>query len=120
MATPATWTRRVAQWKASGLTAAEYAAGKGYAPATLMWWSSRLNTQAVGGELSAVDDRHSSRIPLARVVVRRELASGAEQLAETPIAVELGGVRVVVRRGFDPEALRHVLELVGTGAGGGR
>jgi hypothetical protein len=35
------------------------------------------------------------------------------QTAETPILIEVGGARLGVRRGFDPETLRAVLDLLG-------
>lgn len=92
----------MACWRASGLTAAEFAAGRGYSAATLKWWSSRLKAPQAG------------EVTLARVVVR-DRASAPPPDVETPISLELGPVRVVVRRGFDPEALRAVLEVVGAG-----
>jgi hypothetical protein len=35
--------------------------------------------------------------------------------AETPIMLEVGGVRVGVRRGFDRGALRELLDVLGGG-----
>jgi hypothetical protein len=107
----------VANWKASGQTAAEFAAGRGYAPATLKWWSSRLNTGAVSGG-SPVRAWQGPAVPLARVVVRDELEAAAMPLAEAPIVVELGAVRVLLRRGFDADALRQVLLVLDIGTGG--
>ncbi len=101
MDTRAKWERRVARWKASGLTAAEFAAGRGYSPATLKWWSSRLGPRGL-------PDAVGSAVPLARVVVRDEPAAVAET-AETPVVLELEQLRIAVRRGFDPEVLRQVL-----------
>jgi hypothetical protein len=34
---------------------------------------------------------------------------------ETPILIELGTARLGVRRGFDPETLRAVLDVLGGG-----
>ncbi|MCK6572445.1 hypothetical protein L6V77_15260 [Myxococcota bacterium] len=117
MATPTTWKRRVAQWKASGLTAAEFAADRGYAPATLKWWSSRLNTGSVREEAHAPSDRPALTLPLARLVVRREGSSSAgESATETPITLEVGAVRLAVRRGFDAEVLRQLLAVLGVAA----
>lgn len=103
----------MAQWKASGLTAAEYATGRGDAPATLKWWCSRLNTGAVREEASGPPDRLTLAVPLARLVVRREGSSGAEPAPDSPITLELGAVRLAVRRDFDAVVLRQVLCLLG-------
>lgn len=36
------WASRVAAWRTSGQTAAEFAVGKGFAPSTLRYWASKL------------------------------------------------------------------------------
>src|SRR5690606_24907151 len=42
MASAAEWSRRVASWRRSGLSAEEFASGKDYRAKTLAWWSSEL------------------------------------------------------------------------------
>ena len=66
MARAAIWERRVAEWKSSGLTAAEFAVGRGFAASTLTWWSSRLSRSAVAIRPATVEGR--TVVPLARVV----------------------------------------------------
>lgn len=41
------WAERVRQWKASGLTAQQYADREGLNRGTLVWWNSRLRREAV-------------------------------------------------------------------------
>ena len=54
-------------------------------------------------------------VPLARVV-REEHSAGARLgtavVAETPVVVGHGLVRLLLRRGFDPRTLREVLDAL--------
>jgi hypothetical protein len=40
--TEAKWVERILQWKASGISAEQFAQGEGYRPSTLLWYSTRL------------------------------------------------------------------------------
>lgn len=93
MADAKTWAKRVAAWRASGETAAEFSSRGGFAPSTLRWWKSRLGRREPG---------------FVRVITAPAAAAGR------PGAVELdvGGVRVLVRAGFDRIALTEVLEVL--------
>lgn len=92
MADAETWAKRVAEWRASGLTAGEFAAGRGFGGSTLRWWASRL-----GREQSA----------FVRVVT----APSAE-VRDGPVEVHVGEARVVVRSGFDRATLAEVLAVL--------
>ena len=46
MADRTTWKRIVAEWRASGLTAREFAEGRGFAHMTLTWWAWNLGRDA--------------------------------------------------------------------------
>jgi hypothetical protein len=46
----AEWTRRVEQWRRSGLTRDAFAEREGISSPQLAWWSGRLRTLARGGE----------------------------------------------------------------------
>jgi hypothetical protein len=85
-----TWAQRVAEWRASGQTAGEFAAGRGFAASTLRWWSSRLGRQTPGW---------------VRVVASKVAPRGAGS-----VELEVGAVRVHVRAGFDRALLAEVLE----------
>ena len=94
------WSARVTAWRSSGETAPKFCTGKGFSASGLRYWASRLERGDTQGE-----------IRLARVV--RGAAPAARM--ESPIVVEAGSLRVAVRRGFDAEALRAVLAVIGGG-----
>jgi len=85
------WVKRVEEWRASGQSAVAFAAGRGYEGSTLRWWASRLARQQPA---------------LVRVVPASEVARDAG------IELHVGGVRVVVRRGFDRALLADVLDVI--------
>jgi hypothetical protein len=99
--TESKWAARVASWRASGETAPVFCVGKDFKPGGLRYWASRLH--------KVVEPVQAQEVRLARVV------RGPRPLLveETPITIELGAARLGVRRGFDPEALRAVLALLG-------
>jgi hypothetical protein len=93
--TAAIWSERARAWRASGLTAAAFADGKGFAGSTLRFWASRLKSAPV-----------ASAPRVVQLVARR-----AEP--ETEVVIEVGAVRVRVRRGFDRALLAEVLGALG-------
>lgn len=93
-ATEALWSGRVQAWRESGVSAAEFARGKGFAASTLRLWSSRVR-------------------PLPRLVELVRRPSAAAVVVSAPeLVVEVGAVRVRVGRGFDAELLREVVAAV--------
>lgn len=94
MADAKTWSKRVAAWRSSGETAAVFASKGGFAPSTLKYWAWRLKRSSTG---------------LVRVVRAAERAVPDRERA---IEIEVDGLRVMVRSGFDPAALSQVLEVV--------
>jgi hypothetical protein len=99
MTTEEKWKERVDGWRASGQTAAEYSEGKPFKAGGLRYWSSRLGRA------------RADRIRIARVVRTSE----AVLKVDTPIVIEVGALRLAVRRGVDQEALRVVLGVLGGG-----
>lgn len=100
-ATKATWAARVEDWRTSGLTAPAFCKGKDFSPGGLRYWASRLRqTEAA---------TTTKEVRLARVVRTPPSAPATE----TPIVIEIGAARLGVRRGFDPEVLRAVLDVLG-------
>ena len=95
MATSETWAKRVAAWRASGKPTDEYATGRGFAGSTLRWWASRLGRRQAA---------------FVRVVSAREPGT-----RDGGVELEVGGVRVLVRAGFDRATLAEVLELLRAG-----
>lgn len=97
MADRETWAKRVASWRASGLTAAEYSAGRGFAPSTLRFWASRLGRE---------------RRQVVRVV-RAEPAPIAVQAAPvTELELSVGGTRVQMRFALSREQVASVLHVL--------
>lgn len=84
--TEKSWAARVEAWRASGQTAREFALGKGFAPSTLRYWSSRLT-------------RHGKVEP-AIVFARVERAAVGR-----PVVVIVGEGRIEVFVDTDEEAL---------------
>ena len=99
--TEARWVERVANWRASGQTAPAFCKGKDFSAGGLRYWASRLR-----GAEEAVP---ATKARLARVVRGQPPAPAAEGA----IVIEVGSARLGIRRGFDPEVLRAVLEVLG-------
>lgn len=95
MTTRDTWKKRVAEWRASGLSSAEFAAGRGFTGSGLRHMAHRL--------------RSEPEVRLARVEVVAERVP-----SEAPVVVRAGagGVRIEVTRGFSREVLAAVLNVV--------
>jgi hypothetical protein len=95
MTNEAKWAGRVAGWRASGLTAPAFAAGKDFSAGALRYWASRLRRKQADA---------SSELRIAKVV-----APGSLVESDTPVILEVGGVRLALRRGFDRTVLADVL-----------
>jgi transposase len=100
------WRERVAEWRASGQTAAEYCAERGLSVGTLRWWSSRLKRKGRPGRAS------SPTVRLAQVV-----RSPAAPPARGAVVVELrdARARITIEAGVDPETLAVVLAAIDAG-----
>jgi len=103
--TESKWAERVRDWKASGCSAPEYAMGRGFAPATLLWWSSHLGSRSSARSVAARTKREP-RVRMARVIPVSKPDAG-------PLTVRVGGVAVEVRAGFDGGLLRAVVQALG-------
>lgn len=113
MADTETWKRRVASWRASGQTAAEYSARHGFTAATLRWWSSRLKRSATVPDV-APGASDASRVRLARVV-RRAAPPAPPPRGEVVVDLLGLGARVTVEAGAKRETLQVVLAALGVG-----
>jgi len=102
--TRATWRERVASWRASGKTAEQFSAGRGFSASTLRWWSSRLGRKVA---------TPTPVIRLARLVRPPAIEEPAPRGA---IFVELRAVaaRITVEPGTDRETLAMVVDVLGT------
>jgi transposase len=110
MADEETWARRVAEWKASGLSSPAFCEGKSFSAGGLRHMAHRLSH-------GRRQDRPSVRV--ARVVRVSEPRSSHDERSSAGAAAELvldvGAARIAVRPGFDRATLAAVLEVFATG-----
>jgi hypothetical protein len=105
------WTERVAEWRASGLSAKAYCVGREFNHRDLYRWRHRLEHAA----------------PVCSVTLAR-LESARRSIEITPapptsatLTIEVGVARVAIPAGVDGATLRTVLEaLAATSRRGGR
>ena len=99
-----TWGDRVAAWRASGLTAEQFCAGKDFNAKRLWWWSSNLRRRGASVSVNSV--------PIARVVRANRPPPVATAHSGTDVVVELGGAQVRVSPGADRETLEIVFAVL--------
>lgn len=111
MANAKIWKRRVAAWKASGLTATAFCAREGLGRRALHHWVGRLPPET--------SPPVAEPVRLARLV-RSPPSSESPPVAAPAITaalvIEVGGARVTVARDADLGMVATVLALVGGGA----
>src|SRR5271157_529419 len=105
MANAKTWSERVSEWRASGLSAVKFAEGRGFAPHQLWYWRAKMRSEAAASAAQAVATpapalAKTDSVPLARLVrgPRQEPAAEATRVS---LSVELLGIRIAVPPGFD-------------------
>jgi hypothetical protein len=98
----ATWAKRVERWRASGLSAGEFAAEIGVNARTLTYWKWKLGQ-------SEAHDESSRRAEFVEVEAPTCEAAVCEQLE---VVLE-SGVVVRVPARFDADALRRVVAALG-------
>jgi hypothetical protein len=104
------WAARIARWKDSGLTAAEFASEIGVRARTLSWWKWRLSSKKQespkGARRAAGSLGKATRIsPLTFV----EMTAIDTDRLEVVLA---SSVRIRVRPGFDSTTLGRLLEVL--------
>jgi transposase len=109
MAHAETWSERIAEWRASGLTAREFCSGRDFAVTALYWWSSKLGR--------ASRTKRSQPVRLARVVRQMSTASHADTNVKSGVSpalvlIELDGVRVFVTAGVERATLANVFDAL--------
>lgn len=85
--------REVEAWRSSGKSAGAFASGRGYSASSLIRWGEQTPKQSF---------------------VRLEVAPSGKPQASALI-VEVGGARICVEPGFDPELLRSVVAALALG-----
>jgi len=94
------WAKRVAQWKASGLRAKEFARREKLSEVSLKWWKWKL------GSLARTRSRKTAMSPLTFV----EMTTAMQR---EPLEVVLeGGARIRVPLDFDEATLARLLDVL--------
>lgn len=111
----AEWRERIAAWKASGLTAADYAARAGINAGTLKWWTWQLGAASKRASKTGLV-RHTKHVPVATKappVPPLTFVEMTSRLAREPLEVVLRTeVRVRVHDDFDAHALGRLLDVL--------
>jgi hypothetical protein len=108
------WARRVAEWKASGLSSPTFCEGKPFTAGGLRHWSHRLRREG---------QRRPASVRMARLVRFSTLKSApAESGTGTApdLVIAIGAARVAVRRGVDRGTLATVVDVLAAADGSGR
>jgi hypothetical protein len=110
MADAEIWGKRVSDWRASDLTAAEFCTERGLSVSALRNWAYRLRAAEKAAQAAPVQ--------VVPVTVRPDgdgVATGPSGIEEPKpaLTLELGGARIVVPAGFDRATLRAVLDVLG-------
>jgi hypothetical protein len=106
-ATQEKWAERIAAWRESGLTSEKFCEGREFSANGLRLWAYKL------GQTKRRQRR--PKVPIARVVrapAPKEPTGNTPEPVDSPIAVELGGARLVVRRGFDRATLAALMDVL--------
>jgi hypothetical protein len=106
------WRGHVEAWQASGQSRGDYCAAQGLSRKTFGWWAWRLDRTRRSVEMEGRDGRFLA-VEVAGTPVVTELPT-IDRAADERIEIALpDGVAVRVGTGFDGEALRRVLEVLG-------
>jgi hypothetical protein len=97
----ATWAKRVERWRASGLSAREFAAELGVNARTLTYWKWKL-----GSEPHAESSRRAEFVEVVAPACDETVCEQLEVVLESGVVV-----RVPAR--FDADALRRVVAALG-------
>ena len=112
---------QVRAWRASGLSAERFSAGKGFSASGLRGWAFRLRRQAAhpagpkGNSVRLVRvEREAVPAPTtpSGPPVEESPTSLPTPPGSTSLQVETYGIRIAVAPGFDPAALAAVLDVV--------
>lgn len=110
--TESKWAARLAAWRESGQSAADFAANRGFAASTLKWWSHQLPVRPPRVEKPALEAKMAAAPPsieLVRVArAPKDAAPSVEKLFGSHM-VELETLRIRVEPGFDESALRAIV-----------
>lgn len=99
----------VNQWRASGLTAAEFGGRHGVSKQQLHNWASRLGLTRARDTETQADPAAVRLVPIVRRSARA--LSRPTQAKGTGIRLSFAGATMDIEAGFDPATLRKVLQV---------
>lgn len=109
----AMWSERVEAWRSSGLTSKAFCEGKDFTAGGLRHWAYRLRqTRPRKPDTLAV--RVAKVVPVPR---GPRPPSVPESVPSVPLVLEVGGVRIAVRPGFDRPTLAAVVDVLSARGG---
>ncbi|HEY3667764.1 MAG TPA: hypothetical protein VGL19_17300 [Polyangiaceae bacterium] len=114
------WAKRVARWRDSGLTTAEFATELGINPRTLTYWAWTLKREASGKK--RVWSTKAQKPPVARKAAASRAAGEARspfvevksRTSQARFELEVRGRRLHIPEGFDAQQLRSLLAILET------
>lgn len=116
--TEAKWAERVEEWRASGLSAEEFAASRGFKASTLCWAASLLR-HAPSATPTVVSGESKPRARAKGKAVSRSesprflpVRTRTTTVPTSEMVVEVGPVRIRVVRGFDVSLLGDVVRAL--------
>lgn len=111
------WRELVAAWRASGLTAARFAATRKIKASTLSWWAWKLRGEAASTIAEGSGSVAVAKAPPAFVEVVTATAAPSRSGSDAGISLRAGDFEVRIERGFDADTLRRLLDALGLDAG---
>jgi len=108
MADVEAWSKRVAEWRASGLTAKEFCAKHDLRLSGLRYWTYRQRAAEKASEASAV-----RLVPVTVKPPDVPPSTAQVELPKPALTVELGAARITVPAGGDRATLKMVLDVLG-------
>jgi len=120
MAKASEWRERIVEWRASGLSAAKFAESRGCSAHQVWNWAAKFRKEDAARLDKAAGRSQIRSLTPSSISLARVLRSPRQEPANKPpvsagaMAVEIGGMRLVVPSGFDRGTLTMVLDEVGT------
>jgi hypothetical protein len=102
------WSKRVAEWRASGLTAKDFCTKHDLRLSALRNWTYRLRAAEKASEPNAV-----RLVPVTVKPPDAPASTPQVEPAKPALTVELGAARIVVPAGVDRATLKMVLDALG-------
>src|SRR4051794_6749426 len=112
------WEKRVAAWRASGMTSTAYCAGRGFSAGGLRHWAHQLKKRegdkrtgtAQRVRLARVERASPSTAPATTLPERRVTGPAAQE--RVPLVLEVEGICITLWPGFDAPTLASVLAVL--------